>query len=164
MIVKRLHVVHDNQSLWLSLPIWRSRLRNSNQRFLQKPYSDSETSQCCPWKQNNLWSSVLIWTLFASKLKPPCSATTIVLYWNFSMLCMTTKVYDNRYWFEEVCFEPGTTVFCSIMFLTVKLLNVVQDSKHLRSSVLLCKSQLRLGNHRFLQQPFSDCEASQCCP
>ena len=100
----------------------------------------------------------------ASNLKPAFSATTIFLRWDVSMLCMTTKAYDNRYWFDEVCFESETKGFCINHCFIQKRLSVVHKGKSLGSSVLIWKGLLRVWNQRFLQQPFSHCETSQCCP
>ena len=100
----------------------------------------------------------------APNLKPAVSATTNFLWWNVSMSCLTPKAYDNRYWLEEVCFEPETNCFCSNHSLMVRRLNAVHDSQKLESSVLIWRGLLRIGNQRFLQQPFYVFETSQCCP
>ena len=101
---------------------------------------------------------------FASNLKPTVSAATVFLWWNVSMLWMTTKAYDNRYWFEEVCFEPETNGFCSNHSLMVRHLDVVHDSQNLRSSVLISSGLLRIRNQRYSATTFYVCDASQCCP
>ena len=100
----------------------------------------------------------------ASNLKPTVSAATIFSWWKVSMLCTTTTAYDSRYWFEEVCFEPETNSFWSNNSLMVRRLDVVHDSQHLKSSVMIWKGLLRIGNQRFLEQPFYVFEASYCCP
>ena len=86
------------------------------------------------------------------------------LSWTVSMLCLTIKTYDHRYWFEEVCFEPETNGLCSNHSLMVRRLNAVTDNQNLRSSVLIWKGLLRIRNQRFLKQPSHFCETSQCCP
>ena len=96
----------------------------------------------------------------ASDLKPTVSAATNFLWWNVSMSCMTPNANDNRYWFEEVCFEPETNCFCSNHSLMVRCLNVVHDSQNLTSSVLIWKGLLWIWNQLFLQQPFYACETS----
>ena len=100
----------------------------------------------------------------ASNLKPTVSAATIFSLWKVSMLCMTTTAYDNRYWFEEVCFEPEANGFWSSNSLMVRRLDVVHDGQHLKSSVMIWRGLLRIGNLRFLEQPFYVFEASHCCP
>ena len=64
----------------------------------------------------------------------------------------------------KVCFETGTNVFCNNHFLIVKRLRVVHSSQHLGTSVLIWRSLLQIWNQRFLQQPLSCGDTSQCCP
>ena len=47
------------------------------------------------------------------------------------MLFMTAKAYDDRYWFEEVCFEFETNGFCNNLFLITKRVNAVHDNDNL---------------------------------
>ena len=100
----------------------------------------------------------------ASNLKPMVSATTIFLWWNVSMLRMTTKTYDNLHCLNEMCFEPENTTFRNNHILAVKRVNIVHDNQSLLQSVLIWRVLLRTWNQRFLHQPFSYCETSQCCP
>ena len=126
LIVERLNVVHDSQSLGSSVLIWRGLLQIWNQRFLQQPFSYGETSQCCSWHpkpriiRTDLKRS-------ASNLKPTVYATTIFWLWNVSALSWAAKAWYPRYWFEEVCFESETNGFCNNHFLILKRLSVVQD-------------------------------------
>ena len=62
----------------------------------------------------------------------------------------------------KICTDLKGSSFCSNHSLMVKRLNVVRDSQSLRSSVVIWRGLLRIWNQRFLQQPFSYCEASQC--
>ena len=111
----------------------------------------------------SLGSFVLIWRS-ASNLKPTWSAATIFLWWNVSMLSMTTRAKEHRYWFEEVCFEYEANGFCNNHLLIVKRFNVVNGSQGQGTSVLIWRGLLQIWNQRFLQQLFSYCESSQCCP
>ena len=110
IIMKRLNVVHDINSLWSSVPIWKRQLRFWNQGFLQHPFSCGGTFQGCAWQQKlmiigtDLKRSVL-------SVKPTYPAATIFVWWIISMLCMTPKAYEHRYWFEQVFFEPETKIF-----------------------------------------------------
>ena len=99
----------------------------------------------------------------ASNLKPTVSATTMILLWNVSLLSMRQKKTAIIGTDLKVCFEFETNVFCSNHFLIAKRLNVVKDNQSLGSSVLIWRGLLRSWNQRFLQQPFSDGETSQCC-
>ena len=132
-----------------------------NQRFVQQPFSCGEAFQCCAWQQTRM----IISTDFkrsASNLKPKCSATTIYVWWPVSMLCMISKTYDNLYWNEEVFFEPETNGFCNNRSLMVKHLNFVHDSQSLRSTVLIWRGLLQIGNQRSPKQQLYVCETSQC--
>ena len=133
------------------------------QRFLQQPSSDGETSQCCPWHPK---PRIICTDLKRSALnmKPTIYATTIFWLWNISGLCMTAKALGHRYWFEEVCFEIETNGFCNNLFLIVKRLTVVHDSKSLGTPALIWRGLLRIWNKQYLQQPFSNGGMTQCCP
>ena len=100
----------------------------------------------------------------ASNLKPTASATTIILLWKVAVLSMREKAWDHRYWFEKVCFELETNGVCNNHFLIVKRLNVVHDNQSLRTPGLIWRGLLQIWNQRFLRQPFSYCETSQCDP
>ena len=92
IFVKRLSVVHYSQGLSWSALIWKGLLRLWSKRFLQTPFSDCETSQCCPWQPK---PSIIGTDLTgpASNLKPMVSVATILLWWNVSMLSMTAETY-----------------------------------------------------------------------
>ena len=112
LIVKRLLVVHDNQSVWWSVLMWRDLLRIWNKRFLRQSSSCGETSQCCPWQPKPRIIGTHL-KRSASNLQPTISAATLFSWWHVSMLSMTTNALDDLYCFEEVCFELKTNGFCS---------------------------------------------------
>ena len=123
LMVKRFNVFHDSQSLGSSVLIWRGLLRFWSQRFLQQPFSYGETNRCCPWH----WKPRIIGT----DLKRSASNKNNLL-WSVSMLPTATNTYDNRYWFEEVCFEYETNDFYSNHYLMVKRVNVVHATRRIR--------------------------------
>ena len=55
------------------------------------------------------------------------------------MLSMTTKTYDNLYWFEMGGFESETNGFCNNHIIMFKRLNVVHENKRFCSSVMFWK-------------------------
>ena len=128
--------------------VWKNPLRIWNQRFLEQPSSCGETFQSCAWQKQRMIISTDL-KRSASNLKPTYSAATIFVCWNVSMLCMTTKTNDDQYWFKEVFLEPETNGFCSNRSLMVKHLNFVDDNQSLRSSVLIWRGLLWIGNQRF---------------
>ena len=180
LIAKRL-----NES---SVQIWRGVPRIKKESVVQQPFSYCETSPCCPWQPKRMMIGTDL-NRSASNLKPTVSATTIFSLWNVSVLSMTANAWDHRSWFEGVCFESETndfcnnhslivkrpsvvhdcfesetTGFCSNHVLNAKRFNAAHDNKILGSSALIWRGLLRIWNQRFLQQPFSYCETSQCCP
>ena len=96
--------------------------------------------------------------------KQTFSVATTLFLWNVSVLFITATTYDDRNWFEVVWFESEASGVCDKHFLIVKRLIIVHDSQNPRTSVMIWTGLLQIWNQRFLQQPFSYCETSQCCP
>ena len=159
LVVKHFNVVHDSKSLRTSVLVWRGLLLIRNQQYLQQPFDYSEASQCYPWQPKPRIIGTDL-TGSASNLKPTVSATTLILWWNVSMLSISPKT-NHRYWFEEVCFESETNGFHSNHLRMVKRFNCVHDNQSIWSSVLIWRSLLRIWNQRFLQQRFSCGETFQ---
>ena len=131
LMVKRLNVFHDSQSLGSSVLIWRGLIPFWSQRFLQQTFSYGETYPCCPW-QRKLRIICSDLKRSSSNRKTTVSAATIFWLWSVSMLPTATNTYDNRYWFEEVCFEYETNDFCNNHYLMVKRVNVVHATRSIR--------------------------------
>ena len=76
LIVKRLSVVHDSQNLGTPALIWRGLLLIWNQQYLQQPFSNGGTSQCCPWQPKP--------RIIGTDLKSPASNLKLFLQQPFS--------------------------------------------------------------------------------
>ena len=98
---QHLKVVRDNQSKTKSVLIWKGLIGIWHQRLLQQPFSYGEASQCC---RRQIKSRMIGTDLkrSPSNLKPLVYARDVFLLWNVSMLSMTPKTEDHRYWFEEI--------------------------------------------------------------
>ena len=81
-------------------------------KFPQQPFSYGATSQCCSWyPEPEIIGADL--KRSASNRKPTVSATTMSCLRHVSVLSITANAYDDRYWFEEVCFKSEINNFCT---------------------------------------------------
>ena len=163
IIVKRLSVVHDSQSIGTPVLIWRGLLQIWNQRFLLQPFSFlwniSMLSMRAKAYHNRYWFEEVCFSSETNGIR-----NNHFWLWDVSMLSVSARNLNHRYWFEEVCFECETNGFCNNHFLIAKRLSVVHDNQNLGTSVLIWQGLLLIWNHRYLQHPFSYGETSRCCP
>ena len=161
LMVKRLNVVHDSQSLGSSIAIWKRMLRIWNQRCLRQRFSYGETSQCCPW-QPTPWMICTELKKSASNQKPMVYAATIS-YCESSQCCpwqpkpMIIYTDLRRSTSNLKLTVCAVTIFwfwnVSMLFMATK----AYDDRY------WFKGLLWIWNQRFLQQPFSYGATSQCC-